>query len=86
MTAKKALLEEIVKRLVQMDRLLEALDQAEDEDDKDTERAIAFLNRARESLKAAENFLNNGTYSEAAYLFAQGCWNLGCAHGIARRL
>lgn len=86
MTAKNALKGEIEKRRVQLTKLKDALEEQEEDTDIDAKRSLALLKRAGLSFAGAEAQIDQGNYSEGAYLFAQGCWGLGCAHGISRRL
>ena len=86
MTIKITLKEEIENRRVQLDKLRTALEEQEESDDMDSQRSLALLKRAEMSFTSAEARLSQGIYSDAVYLFAQGCWNLGCAHGTSRRL
>jgi hypothetical protein len=86
MTAKDALRKEIENRLDQLAKLRSALEEQEDNDDMDAKRALALLRRAEMSFAGAESHLAQDIWKDGLYLFSQGCWNLGCAHGISRRL
>ncbi|RKY27436.1 MAG: hypothetical protein DRP83_02400 [Planctomycetota bacterium] len=87
MTARDAFTNELENRKSQLKKLRAALEsQEEDNDDKDIQRALALLRRAEMSFAGAESHLAQGIWKDGLYLLSQGIWNLGCAHGLSRRL
>ena len=82
---KTQLLEELRTRREQLIKLRDAIVQQEEITMLD-ERALALLRRADMSFEGVESRINSAQWEEALYLYTQGVWNLGCAHGMTRRL
>jgi hypothetical protein len=76
-TIRTALEAELINRKVQLDRLKEHVEGGTDADN--------WLRKARVSFAGAEGKIATGQFSDAVYLFSQGCWNAGAAFVAAKQ-